>query len=217
MSEALLGSALKKGIIELEIRNPRDFVSDKHLTVDDRPYGGGPGMVMMASPLLAALNSFPEGWTRDEVVLLSPGGYRFDQPLAKSITKLEEIIFVCGRYEGIDQRFIDKYCTSQISVGDYVLMGGELPALVILETVTRLLPGVLGNKNSFLDDSFYSGDLSYPAFTRPEQFEDMTVPKVLLSGNHKRIEEAREEWSKARSKRQNLLSLKLEELLSEIN
>ncbi|ADU92154.1 tRNA (guanosine(37)-N1)-methyltransferase TrmD [Taylorella equigenitalis] len=198
------GRALEKGIWTLKCWNPRDYTTDIHHTIDDRPYGGGPGMVMLAEPLRDVLLDVKKdreisGCSSNcKVVYLSPSGVLFKQSLANKFCETEGFILICGRYEGIDQRFIDKYVDQQISIGDYVLSGGELPALAIIDTVTRLLPGVINTPESHIKDSFQDslkGLLDHPHYTRPEVFEGMSVPKILLSGNHKEIERWREEQS----------------------
>lgn len=199
------GRALNKDIWQIKTWNPRDYTNDIHHTVDDRPYGGGPGMVMMAEPLKLALEAVREDRAKDtesevpKVVYLSPSGVKFNQSLANSYASSSGFILICGRYEGIDQRFIDKYVDQQISIGDYVLSGGELPALVMIDCIVRLIPGVLNTSESHSMDSFQKsldGLLDHPHYTRPEVFEGMEVPKILLSGNHKEIESWRLKESK---------------------
>ncbi|MCX5592631.1 tRNA (guanosine(37)-N1)-methyltransferase TrmD [Alcaligenes endophyticus] len=194
------GRAHKQGIWSMHTCNPRDFTHDVHRTVDDRPYGGGPGMVMLAEPLEQALNQV-QAERQDEapVILLSPVGRRFDQSLAQDMAnKGLGAIFVCGRYEGIDQRFIDKRVDDEISMGDFVLSGGEIPALAIMDAVVRLLPGVLNTAESAIQDSFHSGNsglLDSPHYTRPESYLGVAVPDVLMSGHHLRIAQWRREQS----------------------
>lgn len=199
------GRALNKDIWQIKTWNPRDYTSDIHHTVDDRPYGGGPGMVMMAEPLKLALEAVREDRAKDtecevpKVVYLSPSGVKFNQSLANSYASSSGFILICGRYEGVDQRFIDKYVDQQISIGDYVMSGGELPALVMIDCIVRLIPGVLNSSESHSMDSFQkslAGLLDHPHYTRPEVFEGMEVPKILLSGNHKEIESWRLKESK---------------------
>lgn len=197
--------AHKKGAWQLHTWNPRDFTHDTHRTVDDRPYGGGPGMVMMAAPLEAALSSVhaarkEQGELQQApVILLSPIGEVFQQRHAQKIVDQQQgAIFVCGRYEGIDQRFIDRCVTHQYSLGDFVLSGGELAAAVMMDSVVRLLPGVLNDEQSAMQDSFHpslDGLLDSPHYTRPENYEGVAVPDVLLSGNHKHIAQWRREQS----------------------
>lgn len=184
--------AVKNGLIELELVNPRDFTHDVHRTVDDRPYGGGPGMLMLAAPLLAAIgqakqNLADKGITQAKVVYVSPQGRRFDQHAARSFIKQSGMIFLCGRYEGIDERVIELAVDEEWSIGDYVLSGGELPVMVMIDAMARLLPGVLGHRESATEDSFYEGLLDCPHYTRPENYQGRVVPPVLLSGNHAAI------------------------------
>lgn len=184
--------AVKNGIIELETVNPRDFTHDVHRTVDDRPYGGGPGMLMLVEPLLAALeqarqNLATKGVTQPKVVYVSPQGKRFDQHAAREFSRQDGIIFLCGRYEGIDERVIELAVDEEWSIGDYVLSGGELPVMAMIDAAARLLPGVLGHKDSAAEDSFFEGLLDCPHYTRPEDYQGRVVPPVLLSGNHAAI------------------------------
>jgi tRNA (guanine37-N1)-methyltransferase len=182
------GRALTRGLVSLGVRNPRDFATDVHHTVDDRPYGGGPGMVMKIEPLRAAIGAArgasPQG---SRVVYLSAQGQRFDQSRATELARLPGLILVSGRYEGVDERLIELEIDEELSVGDYVLSGGELPALLVFDAVTRLVPGVLGDAESAEQDSFVGGLLDWPHYTRPEQFEGRAVPEVLLRGNHAAI------------------------------
>ncbi len=198
--------AHSRGLWSFHAWNPRDFVHDVHRTIDDRPYGGGPGMVMLAPPLVSALGQARLGRGDDaKVVLLAPGGRTFDQAVAAELSESPGAIFVCGRYEGIDQRFIDGYVDEQWSIGDFVLSGGE-PALVpMLDAAIRLLPGALNQGDSHGQDSFQDalgGLLDCPHFTRPEIFEDRPVPPVLLSGHHERIRQ----WRRQQSLRQTWLN-----------
>ncbi len=196
------GRAHQKGIWSLKTWNPRDFTEDVHHTVDDRPYGGGPGMVMLAEPLVKTLRAIKaEHETlgiNHPVCLMSPVGEVFTQPKAQQLSQSTGFILLCGRYEGIDQRFIDRYVDMQISLGDFVLSGGEIAALAILDSMVRLLPGVLNTHDSALQDSFHpsqGGLLDSPHYTRPEVFEGEPVPEVLLSGHHKNIARWRREQS----------------------
>ncbi len=186
------GRAESGGRIEIRTSNPRDFVNDPHRTVDDRPYGGGPGMVLKYAPLKSALAvlraSLPE---MSPVVYLSPQGERFDDALAREFANLPGLIFVCGRYEGVDERFVTACVDRELSIGDYVLSGGEPAAMVVIDAVARLLPGTLGREESHALDSFVGGWLDCPHFTRPEVVEQRSVPAVLLSGNHAAIAEWR--------------------------
>jgi tRNA (guanine37-N1)-methyltransferase len=179
------GRALERGIVELSAWNPRDYTPDKHRTVDDRPYGGGPGMVLKYQPLHDALNDAKQkDATVAKVVYLSPQGKPIDQTLLTAASKLNRIILIAGRYEGIDERFIETDCDEEWSIGDYVISGGELAALVVIDAITRLLPGALGDEDSAQQDSHIDGLLDCPHFTRPEQIDGFKVPEVLLSGNH---------------------------------
>lgn len=196
------GRAHQKGLWSLKTWNPRDFTEDVHHTVDDRPYGGGPGMVMLAEPLLKTLQAIKtehaELGLNHPVYLMSPIGQVFQQSKAQELSQSSGFILLCGRYEGIDQRFIDCYVDAQISLGDFVLSGGEIAALAILDSMVRLLPGVLNTHDSALQDSFHpsqSGLLDSPHYTRPEIFEGVPVPEVLLSGHHKNIARWRREQS----------------------
>ena len=179
--------ALEKGAIELGCYNPRDFTEDKYRTVDDRPYGGGPGMVMMPVPLARCIDRVRE-YNSGPLIYLTPQGERLDQDLVAELAGFQNLALLCGRYEGIDERIIDTRVDREISIGDYVVAGGEFPALTIIEAISRLLPGVLGNENSAAEDSFADGLLDCPHYTRPEMFEGHKVPQVLLSGDHQQIE-----------------------------
>ena len=187
------GRAIKDGLVELKTWNPRDFAEDRHRTVDDRPYGGGPGMVMMVEPLGSAIRAARKAHvmdTRDEtarVSLMSPQGRKLDQAGMNELASRQGLILVCGRYEGIDERLVESGIDEEWSIGDYVLSGGELAAAVIIDSVTRLLPGVLGDEQSAVEDSFVDGILDHPHYTRPEKAGDQVVPEVLLSGDHEAI------------------------------
>lgn len=191
------GRALDKKALALHLTNPRDFAKNRYRTIDDRPYGGGPGMVMMADPLCAAIdavnNTQNSGQSTGPVVYLSPKGRRMTQADVESFAALPELTLIAGRYEGIDERVIQTRIDDEISIGDYVLAGGEFAAMVLVEAIARLLPGVLGNDESALQESFTTGILDYPHYTRPECFENLRVPEVLLSGDHKRIAEWRQQ------------------------
>ncbi|MBI5522632.1 MAG: tRNA (guanosine(37)-N1)-methyltransferase TrmD [Desulfarculus sp.] len=198
---SILGRAVKAGLIEVRLTNPRDFAPDRHRTVDDVPYGGGDGMVMMPGPLVAALEGLPQG-PPARVILLSPRGRPFDQAKARQLAGLERLVLVCGRYEGVDERVRQLAVDEELSLGDFVLCGGELAALAVLEAVSRLLPGVLGGADSAVADSFSDGLLEHPHYTRPPEFRGLTVPEVLLSGHHGAI--AR--WRRKESIRRTLLA-----------
>jgi tRNA (guanine37-N1)-methyltransferase len=178
------GKAVQRGVVELGLWNPRDYTSDRHRSVDDRPYGGGPGMVMMVQPLRDAIRVARSAAPNSKVIYLSPQGRRLDQAALREMAGREGMILVAGRYEGIDQRLIDSAIDEEWSIGDYVLSGGELAAMVVMDAVTRLLPGVLGHDQSAEQDSFTAGLLDHPHYTRPEEIDGMRVPEVLLGGDH---------------------------------
>ncbi len=179
--------ALEQNIYSMDYWNPRDFTEDVHRTIDDRPYGGGPGMVMMAEPLFQSLNVAKQSMPEAKVVAMSPQGLRLDQALTTELVQQTELIILCGRYEGIDERLMDSVVDYEVSIGDYVLSGGELAAMVLIDTMVRTLPGALGNDDSANEDSFQAGLLDYPHYTRPESWQNESVPEVLLSGNHEKI------------------------------
>lgn len=188
LGEGILKRALEKKLIEIRIHNLRDFAKDKHKTVDDYPYGGGAGMVMKPEPFFSAVETLCPERTKRRVIMLSPAGNKFDQDMAAELSREKRnLLLLCGRYEAIDERVRIALVNDEISVGDYILTGGELPALVIIDAVARLIPGVLGDERSAEEDSFSSGLLDYPHYTRPPVFMGKEVPEVLLSGNHKEI------------------------------
>lgn len=202
LKAGITGRAIENSLIELLTWNPRDFTDDNYRTVDDRPYGGGPGMVMKIEPLAKAVVEAKGQLPDARVIYLSPQGKPFLQTDAIAMTERKEIIFVAGRYEGVDERFIERYVDEEWSIGDYVLSGGELAAMVMIDAITRLLPGALGDKDSASQDSFMNeGLLDYPHYTRPELYEGMSVPKVLLSGDHKAIDHWRKEQAVVRTKK----------------
>lgn len=196
----VVGRAVDRGLLSLSALNPRDYASDAHRTVDDRPYGGGPGMVMKYEPLAAAIDAaqaaLPGGCP---VICLTPQGRRFDQVAAQRLAGLPGLTLVAGRYEGIDERLIEARIDEEISLGDFVLSGGEIAAMAVIDAVTRLLPGVLGDEDSAAQDSFMEGLLDCPHYTRPEEIEGRRVPEALLSGDHARIARWREQQSLGRS------------------
>lgn len=198
-SSSILGKAKDKGLVELNTINFRDFSKNKHNTVDDYPYGGGGGMVLKPEPLFEAVESLTDHQqskeTTPRVILMCPQGETFTQKKAEELAKESHLIFVCGHYEGYDERIREFLVTDELSVGDYVLTGGELPAMVVIDSVARLLPGVLGNENSAVTDSFSTGLLEYPQYTRPVSFRGMDVPDVLMSGHHANIEAWRRKQS----------------------
>ena len=205
------GKAIENETVILNVWNPRDYTHDKHNTVDDRPFGGGQGMVMKYQPLHDAVTAAKaDSFCESKVVYLSPQGKPLTQSLLKEASKLSQLILVAGRYEGIDERFIARDCDEEWSLGDYVISGGELAALIVIDAITRLLPNVLGNVQSALQDSHSDGLLDYPQFTRPECIENEAVPDVLLSGHHKDIEQWRMKQALGRTwqKRPDLLKKK---------
>lgn len=200
VSLGVTGRALVSGKVLLELLNPRDFARNRHRSVDDRPYGGGPGMVMAVEPLCSAIRAARElVGAGTPVSLLSPQGRLLDQPGLRALARRQDLILVCGRYEGIDERLIEREIDEEWSIGDYVLSGGELAAAVLIEAVTRLLPGVLGDKQSAEQDSFMEGLLDCPHYTRPEEIEGLAVPPVLLSGDHAAIARWRRKQSLGRT------------------
>ncbi|MEO8402212.1 MAG: tRNA (guanosine(37)-N1)-methyltransferase TrmD [Gammaproteobacteria bacterium] len=207
----ITGRALKENLIQVHCWNPRDFTQNKHRNVDDRPYGGGPGMVMMAQPLQDAIHAAKQAAPKTpRVIHLSPQGKRFDQHAAEDMLKKDNLLLIAGRYEGIDERLLQLEADEEWSIGDYVLSGGELAAMTIIDAVTRLIPGALGHENSAAEDSWSSGLLKYPQYTRPEMFQGLTVPDVLIGGNHQLIERWRLKQSLGRTwqKRPDLLAKK---------
>lgn len=192
LNVGITGRAIKEKLLSIHCWNPRDYATDKHKSVDDRPYGGGPGMVMMTAPLQAAINAAiaaaPE---KPTVIYLSPQGRKFDQPAAETMAAKGAIILIAGRYEGIDERIIEQEVDEEWSIGDYVVSGGELPAMVMIDAITRLIPGAVGDADSVTQDSLTTGLLKYPQYTRPEELNGHKVPDVLLSGHHQQITEWR--------------------------
>ena len=188
MAEGILAKAIHRQLLTVRARDLRDFTDDRHRTVDDVPYGGGPGMVLKPEPMFRAVEAIAgEAGSPEAVVLVSPHGRRFSQTEATRLASLHRVVILCGRYEGIDDRVRENLATEELSLGDYVLTGGELPALVIVDTVARLLPGVVGDEDSVAGDSFSRGILDYPHFTRPAEFREWRVPEVLVSGHHGEI------------------------------
>ncbi len=199
MRASILGNARMKGVLELRVHDLRDWTHDRHRTTDDVPYGGGPGMVMKPEPLFAAIESIQSmPGPRGTVVILTPAGAPFSQTVAGDLASRERLILVCGRYEGIDER-VFSLADLELSIGDFVLTGGELPAMVVIDAVTRLLPGVLGDDESSVEESFTQGLLEYPHYTRPASFRGMVVPDVLRSGDHQRIAAWRREQALAKT------------------
>jgi tRNA (guanine37-N1)-methyltransferase len=213
---SFVGIARRKGPVDLRVHDLRDWTHDRHRTVDDTPYGGGPGMVMRPEPLVEAIEALagPKGRDRTaRVLLLSPQGSRLDQRRVEALAGDPHLVLVCGRYEGVDQRVVDLAVDEEISIGDYVLSGGEIPAMAVIEAVTRLLPGVLGNPDSTERESFEGGRLEGPQFTRPSVYRGLEVPEVLRSGNHEAIEAWRREQALeiTRRRRPDLLAATLSE------
>lgn len=197
IGESMMKKAVENSILEVELYNIRDFSENKHKKVDDYPFGGGAGMVMTPQPIFSTYEYIVAKYELENprVIYMSPKGRVFNQKIAKSLSLENDIIFLCGHYEGVDQRIIDLIVTDEISIGDYVLTGGELPALVMIDSIARLVPGVLNRSESHEDESFENDLLEYPQYTRPRSFNGLEVPEVLLSGNHKKIDEWRSEES----------------------
>jgi tRNA (guanine37-N1)-methyltransferase len=206
LRESLLGRAIESGLVDVRVHDLRDATTDKHRQVDDESYGGGPGMVMKPEPVFAAVETLGAGERR--TLLLSPAGRRLDQALVRELAAEPWLVLICGRYEGVDERVVEGIPAEEVSIGDYVVAGGEVPALVVLEAVTRLIPGVIGREESHEQDSFgHDGLLDHPHYTRPAEFQGMQVPQTLLSGNHAEIERWRREAAleKTRRNRPDLL------------
>ena len=199
LSESVLGKAVLRKFVDISITDLRRFAENKHSTTDDTPYGGGGGMVMLPVPLVKAVESLKNGG-RPRVILTTPQGKLFNQKLAQEFANEEQLIIICGRYRGVDERVRQLVVTDTVSIGDYVLGGGEIPAMVITEAVVRLIPGVVGNEDCVRADSFTSGLLEYPNYTRPEEFMGLSVPKVLLSGNHAEVDRWRRRESLLRTR-----------------
>lgn len=207
-SSSILGKAREKEIVRLNTVNFRDYANNKHNTVDDYPYGGGGGMVLKAEPIFSAVEALTEPLAaKPRIILMCPQGEPFTQQKAEELSQEDHLVFICGHYEGYDERIREHLVTDEFSIGDYVLTGGELPAMVMIDSIVRLLPGVLGNETSAVTDSFSTGLLEYPHYTRPEQFRDWKVPDILLSGHHANIEKWRKQQALLRTlnKRPDLL------------
>lgn len=188
LGSSMLGRAQENGILQFDLINIRDFTQNKHNRVDDAPYGGGRGMVMQAQPIYDAYMSIAGGRKeKPHTIYLSPKGKVFDQQKAIELSKLEHLVLLCGHYEGVDQRILDEIVDEEISIGDYVLTGGEIPALAVIDATSRMIEGVLASEESFTDESHYDGLLEYPQYTRPYEFHGRTVPEILLSGDHAKI------------------------------
>jgi len=197
LDESIVKRARDSGRLDLKIHNLRDWTHDRHKTVDDRPFGGGPGMLLKPEPLFEAVESLARETTR--VILLSPAGRPFCQAIARELAQAEDLLLVTGHYEGFDERVREGLADDELSIGDYVLTNGALPAMVVIDAVTRLLPGVLGDDESSHDESFSHGLLEYPQYTRPAEFRGMKVPDILVSGHHAEIEKWRREQAKRRT------------------
>jgi len=200
LNESILKRAAKARKVKINVHNLRDFTKDKHKSTDDRPFGGGPGMVMLPQPLFDAVKKI-KGRRKAKIILMCAGGKVFSQKKAKNLSKEKNIIIICGHYEGVDERVRKALVDESISIGDYVLTGGEVPALVVVDSLVRLIPGVLGKEESLSEESFENNLLEYPHYTRPAIFQGMKVPQVLLSGNHKKIQEWRKAQSLSRTKK----------------
>ncbi len=200
LDESIVKRARAAGLLDLSVHNLRDYTHDRHRTVDDKPFGGGPGMLLKPEPIFEAVEHLAHGETR--VILLSPSGRKFTQGLARELAPEKHLLLICGSYEGFDERVREALADDQLSIGDYVLTNGALPAMVVIDAVTRLLPGVLGDDESSRDESFSHGWLEYPQYTRPAEFRGMKVPEVLLSGNHAEIARWRAEQARIRTKEQ---------------
>lgn len=196
LNHSIIGRAISNDIININTINMRDFATNKHKQVDDYPYGGGAGMVISAEPVYNSFLSIKDNLSKDTPVInLTPAGKVFDQQIAQDLSEKKDVVFLCGHYEGIDQRVLDEIVTEEISLGDFILTGGEMAAIVIIDSVSRLISGVLGKEESFMEESFSNGLLEYPQYTRPNSFLGTTVPDILLSGHHKNIENWRKEQS----------------------
>ncbi len=197
--ESIIKRAQKKGKVKIRIHNLRDWSKDKHKKVDDKPFGGGPGMVFLPQPLFDAIGDLKSPKAR--VILLTPQGKTLNQKIAKRLSRLKHLILVCGHYEGVDERFRQSIVTDEISLGDFILTGGEIPAMALVESVARLIPGVVGDEDSLKFESFTSELLEYPQYTRPASFKGRQVPDILLSGDHRKIEQWRKQMALKRTKK----------------
>lgn len=201
LSESMLGKARQKGLVEIHVHDLRDYTHDKHRTIDDTPYGGGAGMILKPEPIFECVETLTSERKYDDVILTTPQGERFDQTLAKRFSSMKSLIIICGHYKGVDQRVVDHLVTREVSIGDFVLTGGEYAATVIVDATVRLLPGVIGDAESLLTDSFMDERLDSGYYTRPAEYRGMAVPEVLISGDHKKIAEWREKDSESRTRR----------------
>lgn len=208
LSQSILKIAIEKGALDVRLHNIRDYTEDKHGKVDDRPYGGGPGMVMTPQPVFDAVEKIRASEKEARLILLTPQGSKFSQSLAEEFSQEQRLILICGRYEGFDERILLTLEPMELSVGDYVLSGGEIAAMAVVDAIGRLLPGVLGDPESVEQESFKNGLLDFPQYTRPSEYRGLKVPEVLLNGNHQEIDKWRKEQAleRTRSRRADLLS-----------
>ncbi len=198
LDESIIARARRTGLIDLNVYDLRNWTHDRHRTVDDKPFGGGPGMLLKPEPIFEAVEALARPGTR--VVLLSPAGRPFKQSIARELAQVDDLLLICGHYEGFDERIRERLAHDELSIGDYVLTNGSLPAMVVIDAVTRLLPGALGDDQSATEESFSNGLLEYPQYTRPAEFQGMKVPEVLLSGNHAEIARWRAEQARQRTR-----------------
>lgn len=199
LRESLLGKAVATGLVDVRVHDIRDHAPDRHHQVDDEPFGGGPGMVMKVEPIVTAVESL--GSVEGRVLLLSPAGRRLDQALVRELAAEARLVLICGRYEGVDERVVEGLPAEEVSIGDYVLSGGEVPVMVVLEAVSRLIPGVVGTRESLVTESFEEGLLDHPHYTRPQEFRGLRVPDALVSGDHARIEVWRRRAAEEKTRR----------------
>jgi tRNA (guanine37-N1)-methyltransferase len=200
LSHSIVGRARENGYVDIHIHDLRDYTEDKHLKIDDYPYGGGAGMVLTPQPIFSCIESLKEEREYDDIIFTAPNGKQFDQQDANRLSVSKNLIILCGHYKGVDQRVINELITAEYSIGDYVLSGGELPAMVMTDAITRLIPGVLGDAESALSDSFQYDLLEGPVYTRPSSFKGTSVPDVLMSGDHKKIKQWRHDQSVKQTK-----------------
>jgi tRNA (guanine37-N1)-methyltransferase len=212
---SMVRRARDRGLLDLRIHNLRDWTHDRHKTVDDRPFGGGPGMVLKPEPIFEAVEALAAEGTR--VVLMTPAGRKFEQSMARELAVQNHLLFICASYEGVDERVVESLVDDELSIGDYVLTNGGLPTMVVIDALTRLIPGVLGDEESALDESFSQGLLEYPHYTRPAEFRGLKAPEILLSGHHAEIQKWRAEQARQRTarRRPDLLSEKQNEMKPE--
>lgn len=211
-SYGVINQGVKNNVLEFHYHNPRDMSTDKHRTVDDRPYGGGEGMVLMAEPLTKTFKNIPKS-EKAKFIYLSPQGKKLDAKKSQELAEYDQLVFLCGRYEGVDERFVSLYVDEELSIGEYVVSGGELPCAIAVDSISRFYEGLLGNKGSFENDTFQELLVKYPQFTRPPEFEGLKVPEILTSGNHKLIESWRHKLSILRThfKRPDMMFIRAED------